>query len=82
MSDLKKKFIAVLIPMKVSLIWSFIVMINSFDTGETWKIIFSSAGFLIFFVLAGLIGNAMIKKINAEKAIKTNNLTKNIQPKP
>jgi membrane protein YdbS with pleckstrin-like domain len=67
MNDLKKKFIAILIPVKVILIWSFVVMINSFDTGETWRIVFSSAGFVIFFILTSLFGNAMIKKMKAEK---------------
>jgi len=67
MNDLKKKFIVILIPVKVILIWSFIVMINSFETGETWRIVFSSAGFVVFFILTSLFGNAMIKKLKAEK---------------
>ena len=67
MNDLKKKFIVTLIPMKALIIWSFIVMINSFDTGETWRIAFSSAGFVILFVLTSLFGNAMIKKMKAER---------------
>ena len=67
MNDLKKKFIAILIPAKLILIWSFVVMINSFDTGETWRIVLSSTGFVIFFVLTSLFGNAMIKKMKAER---------------
>ncbi len=67
MDDLKKKFIVILIPVKVILIWSFVVMINSFETGETWRIVFSSAGFVVFFILTSLFGIAMIKKMKAEK---------------
>jgi membrane protein YdbS with pleckstrin-like domain len=67
MNELKKKFIAILIPVKVLLISSFVVMINSFDTGESWRIVFSSAGFVIFFILTSLFGNVMIKKMKAEK---------------
>lgn len=67
MTDLRKKFIATFIPILGLLIWSFIIMIKSFSTDETWRIVFSTVSFIVFFTLTSLLVNAMIKKIKAEK---------------
>lgn len=67
MSELRKKFIAMFIPMAGLLIWSLIIMIKSFSTDDTWRIIFSTIGFVGFFILTSLFAKSMIKRIKAEK---------------
>jgi hypothetical protein len=52
--NMKKKFIAVFFPMIGLLIWSLIIMINSFKTEEAWHITFAITGFITFLVLTGL----------------------------
>ena len=67
MTDIKKKFIAIFIPIIGLLIWSLIIMIKSFSTDETWRIVFSTVGFIGFFALTSLFINTMIKKMKTEK---------------
>ena len=67
MSELKKKFIAVFIPVIGLLLWSFIIMIKSLNTDETWRIIFSTIAFLGFLSLASLFTYTMIKRFKEEK---------------
>jgi len=67
MSDLRKKFITIFIPIIGLLIWSLIIMIKSFSTDETWRIVFSTIGFIGFFTLTSLLVNTMIKKREKEK---------------
>lgn len=67
MTDLRKKFITVFMPIVGLLIWSLIIMIKSFNTNETWRIIFSATGFLGFFALTSLYVKTMIKKMKTEK---------------
>ena len=55
MTEIRKKFIVALIPLIGVLIWSFIIMINSFGTEETMRIVFSIVGFSVFFMLTSLL---------------------------
>lgn len=55
MTEAKKKFIVVSIPLMGALIWSFISMINSFSTPDSWRIVFSTVGFSVFFILGVLL---------------------------
>ncbi len=65
--SLKKRAIALVIPVMGLLTWSLFIMINSFNRGETWRIIFSVTGFILFFILACLFFHGLNKKIRAEK---------------
>ncbi|HKL09600.1 MAG TPA: hypothetical protein VJ896_12565 [Bacteroidales bacterium] len=65
--SLKKRAIALVIPVMGLLTWSLFIMINSFNRGETWRIIFSVTGFILFFILACLFFYGLNKKIRAEK---------------
>jgi predicted PurR-regulated permease PerM len=67
MNELKKKFIPVFIPIIGILIWSLIIMINSFSTNETWRIALSTIGFLGFFTLTSFFVRSMIRKMRIEK---------------
>jgi len=67
MTDLKKKFIVVFFPVFVLLIWSFVIMIKSFNSNENWRIVCSSLGFVIIFALTFFFVKAMIKKLKTEK---------------
>lgn len=55
MTEIRKKFIVALIPLIGVLIWSFIIMINSFGTEKTMRIVFSTAWFSVFFMLTSLL---------------------------
>ena len=55
MTEIRKKFIVALIPILGVLIWTFIIMINSFETEETMRIVFSIVGFTVFFMLNSLL---------------------------
>jgi len=65
--NLKKRAIAIVIPVLGLLTWSLFIMIKSFNRGETWRIIFSVTGFILFFILACLFFHGLNKKIRAEK---------------
>lgn len=67
MSDFRKKFIAIFIPIMGVLTWSLVIMIKSFSYGEIWRIVFSITGFIGFFILTSLFVNAMIKNKKTEK---------------
>jgi predicted PurR-regulated permease PerM len=67
MSELRKKFIAIFIPIVGILIWSLIIMINSFSTNETWRIVLSTIGFLGFFTLTSFFVRSMIRKMEIKK---------------
>jgi len=62
-----KKSAALVIPLLGLLTWSLLIMIKSFNRGETWRIIFSVTGFVLFFILACLFFHRFYKKIRAEK---------------
>ena len=55
MTEIRKKFVVAFIPLAGVLIWSFIIMINSFGTEETMRIVFSTAWFSGFFMLFSLL---------------------------
>ena len=65
--SLKKRAIAIVIPVLGLLTWSLFIMIKSFNRGEIWRIIFSVTGFILFFILACLFFYGLNKKIRAEK---------------
>ena len=67
MNDYKKKFTPVLIAMTGILIWTFSVMIKSFNTAELWRIIFASIAFITFFILTSLVVYQFLRKIKEEK---------------
>ena len=67
MSELKKKFIAIFIPIIGLLIWSLIIMIKSFSTDEIWRIALSAIGFLGFFILTIFFVRSMNKTMKTEK---------------
>lgn len=55
MTEVRKKFITAFVPIAGMLIWSFITMIKSLGTDESWRKIVSSAGFASFFLLTVLL---------------------------
>ena len=51
MTEVRKKFVVAFILLIGFWIWSFIMMIRSFNTNETWRIVLSSASFLSVIIL-------------------------------
>ena len=54
-TEVRKKFVVAFIFIIGVLFYSFVIMIKSFDTDETWRIVLSTVGFFVFLLLAGLL---------------------------
>ncbi len=63
----QQKFLALLLPLLFLLIWSAWVMIDSMDSDDTWRIVLSTLGFVIFTVLTILLIKSNNKKAGGEK---------------
>ena len=63
----QQKFLALLLPLLFLLVWSAWVMIDSMDSDDTWRIVLSTLGFLIFTVLTILLIKSNNKKAGGEK---------------
>jgi len=66
-SDINRKSVAQFIPLAGMLAFSLITMIKSFETGEIWRIVCSSVGFLFFLGLASLFVYSASRKIKSKK---------------
>jgi hypothetical protein len=67
MIDIKKRFIALFIPLIAMTMFALVVMIKSFNTNEIWRIAFSVTGFIIFLGLTSIFVYSMSKKIKSER---------------
>lgn len=63
----QQKFLALLLPLLFLLIWSAWVMIDSMDSDNTWRIVLSTLGFVIFTVLTILLVKSNNNKADSEK---------------